>query len=260
MHGVAKSIVSDRDPRFTSKFWTEVNRILGTRLLMSTAFHPQTDGITEWANRTINAILHVLVNPDQSDWVEKIPMVEFAINSSVNKSTGYAPFDLTFGYILTLHGLLDKVPSMVKPGVWEFANRACQNLMDTHDSIITARVCQTFHANKQQREEPMYNPGDHVWLSTENLTVPKGQVQKLMPKFIGPFMVQRADHKHSNYMLELPPEMTARQINSTFHVLVLHPFEPNDDERFPHHNVTYVYDYGIPDGNEWWVDEILAHR
>ena len=82
----------------------------------------------------------------------------------------------------------------------------------------------------------------------------------MMPKFIGPFMVQHADHKHSNYMLELPPEMTARRINSTFHVSVLRPFKPNDDERFPHRNATYVYDYGTPDDNKWWVDKILAHR
>jgi len=140
LHSVAKSIVSDRDPRFTSKFWAEVNRILGTQLLMSTAFHPQTDGVTERANRTINAILRAVVNPDQSNWVEKIPMVEFAINSSVNKSTGYAPFDLTFGYIPMLRGLLDKVLEAVKPGVREFASQARQNLMSAHDSIIAARV------------------------------------------------------------------------------------------------------------------------
>jgi hypothetical protein len=260
LHGIAKSIVSDRDPRFTSKFWTEVNRILGTQLLMSTAFHPQTDGATERANRTINAILRAVVNPDQSDWAEKIPMVEFAINSSVNKSTGYTPFDLTFGYVPTLRGLLDKIPEVAKPGVREFTRRARQNLMDAHDSIIAARVRQTFHANKRRREEPMYNPGDRVWLSTENLTMPKGRVRKLMPKFVGPFTVQRADHKHSNYMLELPPEMTARRINPTFHTSVLRPFEPNDNERFPHRDTTYLYDYGVPDDNEWWVDEILAHR
>ena len=81
LHGVAKSIVSDRDPRFTSKFWSEVNRILRTRLLMSTAFHLQTDGTTEQANCTINTILCVAVNPDQGDWAEKVPMVEFNMNS-----------------------------------------------------------------------------------------------------------------------------------------------------------------------------------
>jgi hypothetical protein len=260
LHGIAKSIISDRDPRFTSKFWSEVNRILGTRLLMSTAFHPQTDGATERANRTINAILRAAVNPDQSDWEEKIPMVEFAMNSSVSRSTGYAPFDLTFGYIPTLRGLLDQVPTTAKPGVREFANRARQCLSEAHDSIIAARVSQTFHANKRRREEQLYNPGDRVWLSTENLTMPKGRVRKLMPKFIGPFTVQRADHDHSNYSLELSPEMVARRINPTFHASVLRPFEPNDNERFPHRDASYFYDFGIPEDTEWWVDEIMAHR
>lgn len=60
LHGVAKSIVSDRDPRFMSKFWSEVNRILGTRLLMSTTFHLQTDGATERANQTINVYPYAL--------------------------------------------------------------------------------------------------------------------------------------------------------------------------------------------------------
>jgi len=64
LHGVEKSVVSDRDPRFTLRFWAEVNRILGTRLLMSTAFHPQTDGATERVNQTINSILRAVANPD----------------------------------------------------------------------------------------------------------------------------------------------------------------------------------------------------
>ena len=171
LHGIAKSIVSNRDPRFTSRFWTEVNCTLGTRLLMSTVFHPQTDGITERANQTINAILRAVVNPDQSDWMDKIPMVEFAINSLVNKSTGHAPFDLAYGFVPTLCGLLDKVPVTTKPRIREFANRARQNLTNAHDSIIVARIQQTFHTNKRRREEPMYNPGDccsnHSGLSVE---------------------------------------------------------------------------------------------
>ena len=122
LHGIAKSMVSDRDPRFTSKFWGEVNRILGTRLLMSTAFHPQTDGATERANRTINSILRAVVHPNQSDWMEKILMVEFAMNSSMSKSTVYAPFDLTYGYVPTLRRLLDNVSTSVKPGI----SRVCR--------------------------------------------------------------------------------------------------------------------------------------
>jgi hypothetical protein len=57
LHGLASSIVSDRDPKFTSKWWRELHRLLETKLLMSTLFHPQTDGQTERANRSIGQIL-----------------------------------------------------------------------------------------------------------------------------------------------------------------------------------------------------------
>ena len=80
LHGISESIVSDWDTKFTSIFCKELHRLMGSRLLMSTAFHPQIDGATEWANRSIAQIL-------------------FAINSSVNTTTGYAPFELNHGYM-----------------------------------------------------------------------------------------------------------------------------------------------------------------
>ena len=102
LHGVPASIVSDRDSKFTLTFWHELQRLLGTKLLMSTAFHPQTDGATEWANRSIGQILHTVVQHSQLDWATQCPMVEFAINSSTNATTGFAPFELTYGYMPSL--------------------------------------------------------------------------------------------------------------------------------------------------------------
>ena len=66
---------------------------------MSTAFHLQTDGATERANRSIAQILCTVVSNDQRDWSDKCPMVEFTINSSINATTGYAPFELNYGYM-----------------------------------------------------------------------------------------------------------------------------------------------------------------
>ena len=100
LHGIPQSIVSDRDTKFTSKFWKELHRLMGSKLLMSTMFHPQTDGVTERANRSITQILWTVVTNDQKDWSSKWPVVEFAINSSVNTPTGYAPFKLNYGYML----------------------------------------------------------------------------------------------------------------------------------------------------------------
>ena len=259
LHGVAGSIVSDRDPRFTSIFWTEVHRLLGTKLLMSTSFHPQTDGVTERMNRVINAVLRVVILPDQSDWCEKLPMVEFAINSMENKSTGYTPFELNYGYIPTLRGLVDRVPTLFKPGVRHYAEKAQSHLLAAHDAIIAARVNQTHQANKHRRQEPDYQIGDRVWLSTEYLAMPKGRVRKLMPKFIGPFKVLKADRRTSNYQLELPDEMKSRHILNRFHADRLRPCLENDEKLFPGREAKYFYDYRTPEDEEWYVDAIIGH-
>ena len=66
---------------------------------MSTAFHPQTDGASECLIRTIVQILHSMILPDQKDWIEKVPMVEFTINLSVSGSTGFTSFKLTYRYM-----------------------------------------------------------------------------------------------------------------------------------------------------------------
>ena len=77
LHGIPESIVSDRDTKSTSIFWKELHRLLGSKLLMSTAFHPQMDGATEQANRSIAQILRTVVSNDQKDWSSKCLMVEF---------------------------------------------------------------------------------------------------------------------------------------------------------------------------------------
>ena len=97
--GVPESIVSDCDTKFTSTFWRELHRLMGTKLLMSTAFHPQMDGATEWANCSIGQILRMIINDDQKNWADTCPMVEFALNSNVSATTGFAPFELNQGYM-----------------------------------------------------------------------------------------------------------------------------------------------------------------
>ena len=78
LHGIPESIVSDRDTKFTSMFWKELHRLMGSKLIMSTVFHPQMDGATEQADRSIAQILQTVVSNDQKDWSSKCPMVEFA--------------------------------------------------------------------------------------------------------------------------------------------------------------------------------------
>ena len=96
-HGLPEVIISDRDPRFTSKFWTTLFELLGTDLRFSTAFHPQTDGQSEVMIRTLENFLRPYVERNPSCWVKQLPLAEFAANNAVNASTGYTPFYLETG-------------------------------------------------------------------------------------------------------------------------------------------------------------------
>lgn len=90
LHGIPLEIVSDRDPRFTSHFWKELQRLLGTKLAMSTAFHPRTDGQTERANRVIEEVLRHYVANCQDDWDDLLAGVELAINTFNGNDPFYA--------------------------------------------------------------------------------------------------------------------------------------------------------------------------
>jgi hypothetical protein len=102
-------------------------------------------------------------------------------------------------------------------GVRQFVQQARTNLLATHDAIIEGRVSQMFHANKKHHASPGYWRGDKVYLSTKNLTLPKGKARKLVPRFIGPYWVTEAHNEASTVTIELPPELVSRCIAPTFH-------------------------------------------
>src|SRR5215469_16943190 len=92
LHGLPSQIISDRDSRFTGHFWKALMSLLKVQLGMSTAFHPQTDGQTERANRTIEQILRIYIDYRQKDWDQLLPLVEFSMNNYRSSSTGASPF------------------------------------------------------------------------------------------------------------------------------------------------------------------------
>ena len=260
LHGLPETIVSDRDAKFTSAFWRETHRMLGAKLLMSTVFRPQTDGASEHAIRTVTQILRTMVQPDQKDWVTKVPMVKFAINSSISSSTGFAPFELNYGHMPRIMECVgDRKPSEA-PGVQTFVRQALENLVMAHNTIIESWIAQAYHANKRKGVAPKFEVGDLVYLLTQNLSMPKGCVRKLIPKYIGPIKVLRQDIASDTYTLDLPTELKAHQIHPTFHVGVLRQHKPNDDALFPKRDAQAFYNMGNKEKVEWIIDEILAHQ
>ena len=97
-HGLPDSIVSDRGSVFMSKFWSSLCYFLSIKRKLSTAFHPKTDGQTEWQNSTMEAYLRAFVNYKQNNWARLLPMVEFAYNNAKHASTQYTSFELNCEY------------------------------------------------------------------------------------------------------------------------------------------------------------------
>ncbi|GJS81848.1 putative reverse transcriptase domain-containing protein [Tanacetum coccineum] len=96
-HGVPVSIISDRDGRFTSLFWQVLHKALGTRLDMSTAYHPETDGQSERTIQTLEDMLRACVLDFRKNWDRHLPLVEFSYNNSYHTSIKAAPFEAMYG-------------------------------------------------------------------------------------------------------------------------------------------------------------------
>jgi hypothetical protein len=254
-HGLPKSIVSDRDVLFTSTFWGHLHTLIGTKLKMSSAYHPQTDGATERANRTITQMLRQCIDPNQKDWVSKLPTVQFAINSARSESTGYAPFFLNTGRMP--RAMIWNSPSPEEySSVREFALKRKLALISAHDSVIGARIKQTRDANRKRQLVP-FEEGDFVYLSTKNITFAKGLARKFIPKYIGPYKIIQ-DFNNQSFKLELPVHLKKRGIHNVFHSSLLRIHVPNDDRLFPGRMDTQIGE--SPDiEDEWAVEQIRSH-
>jgi hypothetical protein len=97
LHGLPRSIVSDRDTKFIGNFWRTLWKKLGTNLSFSSAYHPQTDGHTKVVNRSLGELLRSLVTEHHNQWDNILPQAEFVYNDSVNRSTGQIPFQVVYG-------------------------------------------------------------------------------------------------------------------------------------------------------------------
>ena len=95
--GLAQKFIHDRDSKFMGNFYTWICKSLGIERNTSTAYHPITDGQTEWINQEIEQYLRIFINERQNDWADWLSMAQFAYNDKVHSSTGYSPFFLNYG-------------------------------------------------------------------------------------------------------------------------------------------------------------------
>ena len=244
LYGLLNYIVSNQDLLFTSTFWKRLHNLISIKLKLLSAYHLQTDGSTKRMNRTITQMLRQCISPKQKDWIYKLPMIEYAINTARSETTGYAPFFLNYGRMP--RNLLWNDPRKDEyPGVRTFAQKVKDAILQAHDAILQARVKQTRHANRRRRASP-FELNDLVYVSTKNMNLPRQRARKLVPKYIGPYRIIR-NAENEAFELDLPPEMKNCNIHPVLHASLLRIHVPNNDRLFPGREVGQVT--GLSDEN-----------
>ncbi|GJR35802.1 putative reverse transcriptase domain-containing protein [Tanacetum coccineum] len=214
-HGVPVSIISDRDGRFTSHLWQALQEALGTRLDMSTAYHPQTDGQSERTIQTLEDMLRACVMDFGGSWDTHLPLIEFSYNNSYHTSIKCAPFEALYGQKCRSPVIWTEVGESQLIGP-EIVQETTEKIFQIKERLKTARSRQKSYADK--RRKPLeFEVGDRVLLKVSPWkgVVRFGKKGKLAPRYVGPFeIIERVGPVA--YQLKLPQELSC--VHNTFHV------------------------------------------
>ncbi|KAD4981929.1 hypothetical protein E3N88_18600 [Mikania micrantha] len=214
-HGVPISIISDRDARFTSNFWKSLQKSLGTRFDMSTAYHPQTDGQSERTIQTLEDMLRGCVVDFGNSWETHLPLVEFSYNNSYHTSIKAAPFEALYGRKCRSPICWAEVGDSQLTGP-ELVHETTEKIVQIRNRMAAARDRQKSYADK--RRKPLeFQVGDKVLLKVSPWkgVIRFGKRGKLNPRYIGPFEILKRIGPVA-YQLNLPAELDG--FHNVFHV------------------------------------------
>ncbi len=243
-YGLPRRVISDRDTRFTAKLTKEWCDTLDIEQNISTAYHPQTDGQSERANRWVEQYLRMFINHQQNNWADLLPLAQYTHNSWPSATTKKTPYELILGY----------TPKMHQPQRTGNMPETKERLEQILEARRAAQAAIT-HAQSQYKDSPHFQPyseGDKVWLDARNLKTTHPTF-KLAPKRYGPFPITRKISAMT-YALRLPPQW---RIHPVFHASLLMPYKetPIHGTNFPEPPPDLIE--GEP---EWEVDQIMNTR
>jgi len=132
LHGLPESVVLDREPQFVAELTKELNRMLGIKTKLLTAFHPQTDGQTERMNQELEQYLQFFIEHRQKDWLKWLAMAEFAVNNKIHTATKVSPFMANYGKELRMGG------DIRKKGKVENATKFVERMKKVHEEAEAA--------------------------------------------------------------------------------------------------------------------------
>ena len=212
LHGMPKTIVSDRGSTFMSKFWERTCELWGVHLKHSTAYHPQTDGQTDRTNQTTEQYLRMYADYEQDDWAAHLPMAEFAMNNARHESTGMSPFEANGGAV---HWIQDGCGDQTEkvPAAEQRLSEMRDVMSRLKEHLEKAQERQKRQYDKTHTPSPIFEVGDLVWLRTDNIRT-KRPSKKLDDRRTGPFPIMRRIGDVT-YQLKLDDTM---RIHDVFHV------------------------------------------
>ena len=224
--------------------------LLGTKVHMSSSYHPQSNGLTEGVNRVMEDMLRHYVNPQQDDWDEYLDVAEFAINNSHNEGIKDTPFRMVYGQHPHTPLSVSLAKGVLVPEATAFAQRVHERVKQAQTALCDAQSRQKHYADTGRRDVT-YKVDQQVLLSTKNIPLKTPGTMKLMPKWIGPFKITKVINAVA-CKLDLHENM--KRIHNVFHVSKLRPY--TSDGRYQPPPPPQMLE-----NEEWFtVEALLEHR
>ncbi|GJV01079.1 reverse transcriptase [Tanacetum coccineum] len=258
--GLPHVIVSDRDPRFTWRFWTKLFKIMGTDLNFSMSFHPQTDGQTKRVNALLELYLWHYVSANQHDWAKLLDVAQFSYNMQRSKATRKSPFEL-------VTGRQPLTPNALAASYEGSSLAAYKTINEWHEQADLAWASLDKAAKKmkkwadEKRRHIEFEVTDQVMvkLLPQQFKSLRKVHKGLIRRYEGPFpMIGRVGKV--SYRVQLPPKL---KIHPAFHVSFLKPY--HGDEEDPERGVSkrlghqqrLLFWRDFPDSEASWEAEDL---
>jgi hypothetical protein len=254
--GVPQRIVTDRGKVFLSDFWTSLFKILRTNLLVTTSYHPQTDGQSERTNQIIEIALRHVVAISKTDWTEFIEEVEFNINNNVNLSTGLSPMQFLTG--LNAPNILDTaIPGQVSDRrAIEWTDERSTLRQQARDSLLFAQTKMSIYYDRKH-QPVILKAGDKAYIKLANGIEPGYKIAnssgKLYQLRVGPFQIIEPVGRLA-YRLKLPSTWRIHPVISIAHL------QPHRDDPYGREEPPPPPDLDVEGEEVFEVEAILAKR